>query len=145
MPKAAVITVTYNSRHVIDGFLTSLLRQTHDDFILYLVDNASSDGTLNRVGEYKDPRIKVIANEKNTGAAEGNNQGIRAALAGNTDLILLMNNDTEFDPRLIENLAAGLEEYSCDMIAPKILLHSDPSVIWRASSPGGTVMKRRMR
>jgi GT2 family glycosyltransferase len=132
MPKAAVVTVTYNSRHVIDGFLTSLLRQTHDDFILYLVDNASNDGTLNRVGEYGDPRIKVIANQKNTGAAEGNNQGIRAALAGNFDLILLMNNDTEFDPRLIESLAAGLEEYSCEMIAPKILLYSDPCVIWSA-------------
>src|SRR5690242_9561959 len=78
--KIGVVTVTYNSARVIDGFLTSLLGQSKCDFVLYAVDNASSDETLARIGTYNDPRVRVIANEKNLGIAEANNQGIEAAL-----------------------------------------------------------------
>jgi GT2 family glycosyltransferase len=132
MQTIGVVTVTYNSEHVIDGFLASLLPQTYSDFILYVVDNASSDGTAERVISYKDPRIHVIASDKNTGAAEGNNLGIRAALALNCQAVLLVNNDTEFDPSLLASLVAGLNAYSCDMIAPKILFHGDEAIIWSA-------------
>ena len=78
--KVGVVTVTYNSSFVIDGFLRSLLQQTHADFLLYIVDNASTDTSLEQVARYPDPRIHVIANASNCGIAEGNNQGIRSAL-----------------------------------------------------------------
>jgi len=132
MHKIGVITVAYNSHHVIDGFVTSLMRQTWSDFSLYAVDNASTDDTIRRLEKYGDQRIRLIANRTNTGAAEGNNQGIRAALADNCETILLINNDTEFGPLLLEKLAGCLEEYSCDMVAPKILFHDSQDIIWSA-------------
>jgi GT2 family glycosyltransferase len=135
-----IVTVTYDSSHVIDGFLTSVLGQTHSDFILYVVDNASSDRTLEQVADYEDSRIQVIANLSNRGIAEANNQGVQAALAAGCEYLLLMNNDTEFEPFLIEELLRGLEEYACDMIAPKILLHHDQRIIWSA---GGGLDPRR--
>jgi GT2 family glycosyltransferase len=137
MPKSAkvgAVTVTYNSEKVIDAFLQCLLKQDHDDFVLYVIDNCSADSTLERVSHYQDPRIVVIANQSNVGVAEGNNQGIRAALAANCQFVLLVNNDTEFDPHLISNLYQGFQTYPCDMTVPKIMYHDRPDVIWYAGA-----------
>lgn len=130
--KIGVVTVSFNSRHVIDGFLGSLLRQTYSDFILYVVDNASTDGTLERVRQEHDPRIRVIANAKNEGAAEGNNQGIRYAIDDGCDAVLFINNDTEFSPTLIQDLLQAADKFNCDMVAPKIVFYDRPDVIWSA-------------
>jgi GT2 family glycosyltransferase len=127
-----VVTVTYNSSRVIDGFLASMLGQTHSHFSLYSVDNASKDETLERLANYRDPRIRVIANPDNRGIAEANNQGIKAAVEEGCELVLLMNNDTEFETELIAKLVAGIEEFECDMIAPKILYFDCPTKIWSA-------------
>jgi hypothetical protein len=135
-----VITVTYNSGRVIDGFLSSLLRQTYSDFILYSVDNASKDDTLEQIASYGDPHIRIIANPDNRGIAEANNQGIKAAGEEGCELVLLMNNDTEFEPGLIAKLMAGLDEFRCDMIAPKIMYFDNPCKIWSAG--GGMVPGR---
>jgi GT2 family glycosyltransferase len=130
--KIGVVTVTYNSAQVLDGFLSSLLRQSHTDFLLYVVDNASSDDTLKHLARYDDCRILLIANQKNVGVARGNNQGIRAALEAGCDSVLLINNDTEFGPELLANLADGLDRFECDMVAPKILHFDNPEIIWSA-------------
>jgi len=130
--KLGVVTVTYNSGQVIDGFMASMLRQTYSNFVLYVVDNASSDGTLEQVARYKDSRISLVINQKNLGFAEGNNHGTDAALTSGCELVLFINNDTEFEPCLLEKLVAGLKEHACDMIAPKILFHDNQQVIWSA-------------
>lgn len=130
--RIGAVTVTYNSSQVIDGFLASMLRQTHSNFILYVVDNASSDETLARVARYKDSRISFIPNQRNLGIAEGNNQGTEAALGAGCELILFINNDTEFDPCLLGKLVLGLKEHGCDMIAPKILFHDNQELLWSA-------------
>lgn len=127
-----VVTVTYNSGRVIDDFMRSLLAQSYSNFLFYAVDNASSDKTLQQIGAYRDSRIRVIANPDNRGIAEANNQGIRASLADGCQPVLLMNNDTEFEPELFAKLVLGLDQYHCDMIAPKILFHHDQQVIWSA-------------
>lgn len=140
MSNIAVVTVTYNSGRVIDGFLASLLNQRRREFLLYVVDNASSDDTLARICSYHDERLRVIANPDNRGIAEANNQGIRRGIADGCEYVLLMNNDTEFGPELLQTLMDGCEQYACDMIAPKILFFDDPQVIWAA---GGGLDPRR--
>jgi GT2 family glycosyltransferase len=130
--RIGVVTVTYNSAQVIDGFMTSLLRQSYSSFMLYVIDNASSDQTLQLIDRYPDSRIRIVARRRNLGIAEGNNQGIAAALADGCDSVLLINNDTEFGPLLIEQLAAGLSQYGCDMVAPKIVVFGDEATIWSA-------------
>ena len=127
-----VVTVTYNSAQVLDGFLSSLLGQSQRNFLLYVVDNASSDDTLERLARYDDRRIVLIANRENVGVAHGNNQGIRAALETGCDSVLLINNDTEFGPDLLLSLCTGLRDYRCDMIVPKIMYFDDSAKIWYA-------------
>lgn len=130
--KLGAVTVTYNSSAVIDRFLDSMLRQTYPAFVLYVVDNCSSDDTLRRVAGYRDTRIQIVANEHNVGFAEGSNQGVRAALAADCDSVLLINNDTEFGPALLGQLHRGLDEFGSDMTAPKILYHDKQKIIWSA-------------
>jgi GT2 family glycosyltransferase len=130
--KVGVVTVTYNSGRVIDPFMDCILKQDYEDFVLYVIDNCSSDATLRQVKRYQDSRIVVIANQNNVGVAEGNNQGIRAALLANCEYVLLINNDTEFEADLISNLFQGSRRYKCDMIVPKILYHDQPNIIWYA-------------
>jgi GT2 family glycosyltransferase len=137
MPKATrvgTVTVTYNSEGVIDAFLQCMLKQDHEDFTLYIIDNCSTDSTLDRVSRYQDSRIVVIANQHNVGVAEGNNQGIRASLDANCQYVLLINNDTEFSPNLLSGLYEGCQQYQCDMIVPKITYYDKPDVIWYAGA-----------
>jgi len=134
--RVGVVTVTYNSGKVIDEFLHSLLAQTHSDFILYAVDNASSDDTLTRLSAYPDSRIVVIPNRQNVGFAAGSNLGIHAALEAACQSVLVINNDTAFGPQLIEQLVTGLSEHGCQMTVPKILYYDHPDTIWAA---GGTL------
>jgi len=134
-----VVTVTYNSGQVINAFLTSLLKQTYSAFTAYIVDNSSSDDTCKQIASFEDARIQLIFNGNNLGIAEANNQGIRQALNEGCELVLLINNDTEFGPSLLEDLVRGLDEYSCDMVAPKILSYHDRT-IWSA---GGGIDPRR--
>jgi GT2 family glycosyltransferase len=130
-----VVTVTYNSAEVLPDFLRCLFAQTHHNFILFAIDNASKDDTINILHRCTDRRLTVIANPDNCGVAAGNNQGIRAALEAGCDSVLLINNDTEFEATLIANLLEGLAMHRVGMTCPKMMYYDEPQRIWAA---GGT-------
>jgi len=127
-----VVTVTYNSAEVLPDFLRCMAGQTHHNYILFVVDNASKDETPTLLASCCDARVRVIANPANLGVAEGNNQGINAALEANCDKVLLINNDTEFGEELITGLLNGLEHHGADMCCPKIMYFDAPDRIWAA-------------
>ncbi len=130
--RIGVVTITYNSASVIDGFMQSLLAQTHPDFVTYVVDNASTDNTLALLAKYAAPNVHIIANQKNVGVAAGNNQGIVASLAAGCQHVLLINNDVEFPPNLFAGMAAALRRHQCAMLVPKIYFHHQPNRLWCA-------------
>ncbi len=127
-----IVTVTFNSESVLPGFLESLAGQSDTNWILYVVDNASADRSLEVCQKATAVPKFVIVNTANRGVAEGNNQGIRKALADGCDSVLLLNNDTILAPHLLELLRNGLERYNCDMTTCKIY-YADPSdLLWCA-------------
>lgn len=132
LKKIGVVTVTYNSAFVINDFMESILKQNYTNWILYVVDNGSKDGTLDCPNLYQSNRIKLISNTKNYGVAKGNNQGIEAALADGCDYILLLNNDTVFEPSLLEVLLHDLINNNADMISPKMMYFNPSNIIWCA-------------
>jgi len=134
MKKIGLITITYNSAHVIEPFLQCVLQQTHTNFILYIIDNISSDNTLELVHNYRDARIVVTANKENVGVAKGNNQGILQALADGCDELLLLNNDVEFEDTLLEKLSGQLIALKCSLVAPKMMYHPETALIWWAGT-----------
>jgi len=130
--RIGVVTVTFNSAGVISDFMNSLLQQTGADFILYIVDNASSDETVQRISEYRDSRVVLLRSPTNLGVAEGNNIGIHAAMKNGCASVLLINNDTVFGPDLISELSQALAQHGCAMAVPKIMYCEDPRKIWCA-------------
>jgi GT2 family glycosyltransferase len=130
--RTAVVTVTFNSERVIEGFLHSLLRQSYKHFILYVIDNASTDRTLEILAGYRDHRIMLVSNKRNVGVASANNQGIRAGLEARCDSVLFINNDTEFDSELLKVLRDGLLQYQSDVVVPKITHFENSDRLWYA-------------
>lgn len=139
MDKIGVVTVTFNSEDVIDEFLMSVLSQTHREFALYVIDNASNDETLNKIQHYPDPRIVVIKNETNLGIAKGNNQGVQLALEDGCNYVMLLNNDTVFEEDMFSKLVKIIIEKDCSITTPKMMYYSQPDTIWYA---GGFFYKR---
>jgi glycosyltransferase involved in cell wall biosynthesis len=78
-PRVSVGIPAYNGERFIGAAVESVLAQTWADFELYVIDDASTDGTLGRVRRYSDPRLRILSNETNIGH-EGNwNRVLREA------------------------------------------------------------------
>jgi GT2 family glycosyltransferase len=132
MSKIGVVTVTYNSAGVLPEFFDSMRSQTHSDFILFLIDSGSKDGTRELVRGVADSRVQSVFVDKNIGFAAGSNLGIKMAREQGCEAILLLNNDTIFGPDLLQGLLDGLETHRCDMTTPKMLYYDEPNKIWAA-------------
>jgi GT2 family glycosyltransferase len=114
----SVVVTNYNGRRYLHDCLSSLAAQTYGDFEVIVVDNGSSDGSVELIRE-NFSQVKVISNRENLYFAGGTNVGIRAAKG---DFILTLNNDTKADSHLIEYLAKAMEaDTGVGMCASKIL------------------------
>lgn len=76
----SIIVPVYNVSAFIDATIHSVLNQTYPDWELILVEDCSTDDTLSRMQEYKDPRIRIIRQSHNQGAAKARNAGLREAI-----------------------------------------------------------------
>ena len=61
MEKVAIVTITYNSESVLVPFFDSLLKQTYTNIKLYVIDNASTDNTLNIIDGYNSNNILICS------------------------------------------------------------------------------------
>jgi GT2 family glycosyltransferase len=99
-----------------------------------LVDNASSDGTVEAV-RAGFPGVEVLVNDENLGFAEGNNVGIRRALEGAAAWVLLLNNDVEVEPGFLRALLEEAERRpDAGALGPLILFGPPSELIWFAGA-----------
>jgi GT2 family glycosyltransferase len=127
-PHVSVVIVNWNGRRYLRGCLDSLARQTYRDFEVIVVDNASTDGSIELLESVMAAqpgfRITLIRSDRNVGFCAGNNLGFAAS---RSPLVALLNNDAEADPHWIERLVEQFEERpAIGMAACKILVHEDP-------------------
>ena len=134
MEKIGIVTITYNSADVLSPFLECIWKQSHQNFILYVIDNSSTDSTLEILEKEQDSRLQLIKNESNFGVARANNQGIKKAIEKGCNQILIINNDVEFEDALIENLLQVQSDKNCSLISPKMMFHHNKNLIWYAGS-----------
>ncbi|WP_234119662.1 glycosyltransferase [Clostridium hydrogenum] len=100
----SIILLTYNNLEYTKLCIDSIRKYTNEgSYEIIIVDNASTDGTIEWLKEQKD--IKVIFNDKNLGFPKGCNQGIDCAIGDN---VLLLNNDTIVTPNWLKNLNIAL-------------------------------------
>jgi len=130
--KLGIVTVTYNAARFLLPFLDCVLAQTHGNYELLVIDNASSDGTPDLVSSKADSRFGLLRNAHNTGYAAACNQGIRYFLACGVHDILLINNDTVFGSELFSTLQELLVRHAADAVTPRIVYADQPDTNWYA-------------
>jgi GT2 family glycosyltransferase len=135
MVKVAVNIVTFNSASDITACLDSLKGQTFRDFQIHVLDNASSDNTLERLSPYD---IQVTRSGWNTGFAKAHNDLIRAFPS---EYILMLNPDTELRADFLERLVDALEARPDAASAAGKLLRMDGMTI----DSTGIIMLREQR
>lgn len=79
MKKVSVIIPVYNSSKYIKECLDSVIKQTYKNLEIIIVDDNSTDNSIEIIKSYNDKRIKIIESKENVGAAESRNKGIDAA------------------------------------------------------------------
>lgn len=90
MPKISVIMPLYNAEQYVKKAIGSILQQSYKDFELLIIDDCSTDNTLEVVSSIKNPKIKIVSNEKNKGIAYSRNKGLDLA---ESEYIALMDDD----------------------------------------------------
>ena len=106
-PKISVIVPMYNAEKYLKLCIDSILSQTFKDFELILIDDCSTDKTLEIAKSFDDSRIKILQNKKNLGSPGlTRNVGIDAAQG---DYIYFCDNDDALLPKALENLYNAAE------------------------------------
>ncbi len=90
MARVTVLMPTYNVAPWVEEAIQSVLKQTYHDFELLVVDDASTDDTLDRIRAIDDPRIRIAAFPDNVGLAENLNRGLDLI---DTELVARMDGD----------------------------------------------------
>lgn len=122
----SVIIVTYNSDDDIADCLRSVIDQDTADFEVIVVDNCSTDRTVEIVKQ-DFPTVGVVKNDQNYGVAKGNNVGVDAS---RSKYVVLLNPDVVVEPRWLPELVRVMEEDEhIGACQSKILLHDKPDTI----------------
>ena len=117
-PLVSIIIVNYNGKHHLEKCLKSLSKVDYKNYEIILIDNNSSDGSIEFVKEsYMSVIIKKL--DKNYGFAEPNNIGAKMAKG---ELLLFLNNDTIVEPNFISELVKVINEDSKIAICQSLLL-----------------------
>lgn len=106
MTRLAIVIVSYNARDDLERCLASLEAAPPVSSEIIVVDNASSDGSLDAAAAHRG--VRLLALESNRGFSAANNAGIRATAS---ELVLLLNSDTIVPPGAIDGLVAVLDAH----------------------------------
>jgi GT2 family glycosyltransferase len=124
--RVAVVIPTWNGRSLLEAALRSLYAQSYSDYEVIVVDNGSSDGTVEHLRE-RWPAVHVVALADNVGFAAAVNLGIARA---HGEYVALLNNDMELDPEWLAELVAALDaEPGAGSAASKLRMLREPGVL----------------
>ena len=133
-PKVAIIIVNWNGKKDTLECLNSLRRDLYSNKEIIIVDNASSDGSIESI-ERSGFNVKVIRSSRNLGFTGGNNLGLIEAQKYGVRYCFLLNNDTTVEPRALSALVEVAEERPADAVLSPVIHYSDvPAEIWFAGA-----------
>ncbi len=127
-----IIVVSWNGRDDTLSCLDALRPLVDSDVAVVVVDNGSTDGTVEAV-RTRHRGFDVLENKRNLGFSGGNNAGIRHALERGAEWVVLLNNDATLEPGAIMALqAAAAQRPRAGVLAGKLLIADPPDRIWFA-------------
>lgn len=103
----SVVMPNYNGKDYIRQAISSVLSQTYSNWELLIVDDCSTDASADIVGEFDDARIKLIRNQKNSGAAVSRNRAIELCSG---KWIAFLDSDDTWEPDKLERHLTFMDE-----------------------------------
>ena len=135
-PHIYILILNWNGKNFLKSCLDSVLAINYPNYTTLVIDNNSSDGSREMVKEDY-PQTEFLQLEQNFGFAGGYNRCFDYLRGSEPEYVLLLNNDTEVDLKLLHSFMNAIEIYgSNNIFGGKIFYHHNPDCIWYA---GGKV------
>lgn len=129
-PLVVAIIVNWNRKDLLAEAISSLLNDGYTNLKIIVIDNASSDGSVDYVRQ-KSQDVFVIENKRNVGYSRGNNQGITIARDLGADYFFFLNNDATLMPGCLGELVRIFKDNpQCGAASPFIVYADNPDMIW---------------
>ncbi|OCG03220.1 glycosyltransferase family 2 protein [Gilliamella sp. wkB112] len=114
MPAVSIIIPIYNSSQFIIKTLISLEAQSYNNYEIILINDGSTDGSLNILMDYKKNKNNIILHsQKNSGVSVARNKGIELA---NGDFIAFLDSDDTYSPTFLEKMLAKQKENDANIV-----------------------------
>jgi hypothetical protein len=140
-PVVTAVILNTNRRQDTLACLQSLKNSDYPNLKLLVLDNASSDGSVEAIRE-RFPLVSLFELPQNRGYAGNNNIGIKLAVERGSDWIFIINEDTVFEPETVSRLIqAAQSDPSVGIVGPMVYHHDEPGVIQSA----GGILDRNWR
>jgi GT2 family glycosyltransferase len=128
LPKVAIVIVNWNKKSDVLTLLDSLRDLNYPDYDIIVVDNASTDGSVEAIRE-RFPDIELIVNKENLGGTGGFNTGMRCAIQkGTYKYIWLLDNDVRIQTNTLTELVTVMENDEKIGIAGSRIIEPDTDI-----------------
>ncbi|MCD7709199.1 MAG: glycosyltransferase family 2 protein [Clostridiales bacterium] len=130
MKRTAAVICNYNKADFVVNCIQSVIESKADDFDIFVVDNASTDDSVERVRKMYGDKVTLLVNEENLGGSGGFNTGIREAVKRGYEYVWCLDNDVLVD----ENALGELEDFmgrhlEVGMAGSKVVNMDDTDVV----------------
>ncbi|AAK80130.1 hypothetical protein BJV85_001708 [Clostridium acetobutylicum] len=110
MKELSIVICNYNKKEYVLNCIDSVLNSSYRDLDIYVVDNASEDGSVEAIKDKFKDKVMLISNTENLGGSGGFNTGIREVLKKDYKYVMLLDNDVILDKEAINNSYRYLEK-----------------------------------
>ncbi|MEO0409838.1 MAG: glycosyltransferase, partial [Cyanobacteria bacterium P01_A01_bin.135] len=124
MPQVSVIIPAYNTADYIQQAIASALNQTLTNLEVIVVDDASTDGTVEVVDSIQDPRLRLLVNPVNQGAGGSRNRALAEARG---EWVAILDSDDWYDPQRLEAMLAVAQGKGADIVIDDVSFVQDGS------------------
>lgn len=136
-PLVGIVVVTYNRLELLKKNIASIRNQSYTNFSVFIINNASTDGTTQYLRQVSLPeQFHIIHMNENTGGAGGFYEGIKRAYENGCDYIWGMDDDAIPDRDALEHIVGFITDQSAKNCYVSNVIHDD-------STPGGSGLVRK--
>lgn len=125
-----IVICNYNKRNYVVNCIQSVLESDTSDFSVYVVDNGSTDDSVEQMRIRFGERIQILKNKENLGGSGGFNRGIREALKAGHPYIMCLDNDVLVDEAAVSSLYRCMQEHpEIGMLASRVYHMEEPDYV----------------
>jgi len=141
----SVIIPNYNNEIFLKNVISKILDSTYDDIEIIIVDDKSTDDSINIIKEFESDKIRILENKENSGTYYSRNRGI---LMSKGEYILIVDGDDYIDSTYIENMVNNLKNcekkiWGYGVHFERVYLNSDLNIIEKNKSISYNILFKR--